>query len=79
VFIAIVLGVWTLVSIVVSPLIGYFLFALGKREQRVKRSAADSRFRPTPWNYLSFRRHENVRRAGLTKFYRREAKGPRAV
>ncbi|MBA2588366.1 MAG: hypothetical protein H0U98_07040 [Alphaproteobacteria bacterium] len=64
-----------LVSIVVTPLIAYFLFVMGKQGRMPKRSAADSRFRTPGWNYLKSRRQEPPRRAAFTKLHRH---GPRA-
>jgi hypothetical protein len=74
---AIGFGIWTMVSIIVTPLVGYFLFALSRHGQRPKRFAENNRFRPASWNYLASRRTENFWRAGVTKSYRREVKRPR--
>jgi hypothetical protein len=76
--IVIALGGWMLVSIVVTPLIGYFLYVMSRRGSLPKRSAADNRYRPPVWNYLTSRRQENLRRSELTKPHRRQAGGPRA-
>jgi hypothetical protein len=76
--IAIALGGWVLASIIVTPLIGYFLFAVGKQRSLPQRSGADKRFRPPAWNYLTARRQENLGRSNLTKPHRRQAGGPRA-
>jgi hypothetical protein len=77
-FLAIVLGIWTLASIVVTPLIGYFLFFTSQQGNPPKRARADSRFRPAAWTYLGSGRQDYLRRAGQAKLHRREIGGPRA-
>lgn len=74
--IAVVLGGWILVSIVLSPLIGFLLFAVGKQEQLAKRLPAENRFRTVTATGLSAKRSENLRR-GLS-WHHREMKRPRA-
>jgi hypothetical protein len=76
---AILLGTWVLVSILVTPLIGYLLYAVRRPRHLSNRSATPKRHRSPAWNYLASRRPEYPRHtAGLSKSHRHEARGPRA-
>lgn len=73
---AIVLGIWIVVSIVVTPLIGYFLFALRDRQGIAKRSSPAKRLRPTNWGHLNAHRHLYSHRTKPAE--RRAVRGHRA-
>jgi hypothetical protein len=77
-WIAIGLGVWTAISIIVTPIIGYFLFVLDSREHLPQQSADHDRPRASYWSYVTSRRRENVQRRAIMKLHRREVRGPRA-
>jgi hypothetical protein len=70
--IAIVLGIWVVVSILITPLIGYFLFVLSSSERLPKRYLPQRPFRPLNWNYPTARRQETLRHAANSKFHRRQ-------
>lgn len=72
---AIVLGIWMVVSIVVTPLIGYALFALRERHGTAKQLSTGTRLRPASWTHLNARRHVSLHRAIPAK--RRAVQGHR--
>ena len=76
--VAILLGIWMLVSIVATPLIGYFLSVTNTQLNIPTRSTQDSRVRPAVWAYGNSRRQETPRRVSLVKPHGREVRSPRA-
>jgi hypothetical protein len=73
---AIVLGIWIVASIVVTPMIGYFLFALGKNGKAPKRSSPGNRSRAAMGAYLAANRRLYSKRTKPAE--RRAVLGPRA-
>lgn len=74
----IILGVWGVVSILVTPLIGFFLFSLNKDHlpAQVPLSAAKPRF--AKWGNLRLRGREYLRPGRkVMKYGRKEFRGSR--
>jgi hypothetical protein len=72
---AIVLGVWMTASVVLTPVIGHFLYALTRRERVAKRSSM-VRVRPAGWGHLAS--HRPLHSPRTIHVQRRAVRGPRA-
>jgi hypothetical protein len=66
----VVLGVWALASIIVTPMIGYILYVANRQHESPKCVARDISLRPKSWNYVKSRRQLRPRRAALVEQYR---------
>jgi len=74
---AIVLGGWTLMSLLLTPLIGKFLYALGGSKDFTPYCRHSGAYKPSSWNKTRLGGYGSVRRNVAPKLYRREARGPR--
>jgi predicted LPLAT superfamily acyltransferase len=74
---ALLLGTWVLASIILTPLIGYFLHSVRKPRRQSQRWASDARYRAPVWMQLPTRRQEYPRHnASFLKARRLSARGP---
>jgi hypothetical protein len=74
---AIVLGGWTLTSVLLTPLIGMFLCALGGSKDFTPYRRNNGEYKASSSNKTRLGGYGTVRRNVAPKLYRREARGPR--